>query len=422
MKSEKIAAAFTNYELCIINYELLCIFAIEMNQATIDFIRKHAEADVRQLALQGTKNPEVDLTFALDQIAGRQKAKTKLPTWATIDGIIYPPHLSMEQCSSEQTARYKASLAGKGALMVDLTAGFGVDMAFMSQGFQKAVHVEQQMPLCAISSENFKLLGLNHIEVVCADGIEYLHQLNHADLIFLDPARRDDHGARTYGIADCTPNVLELHDELLQKADRIMIKLSPMLDWRKAVEDLGNVNEVHIVSVDNECKELLLILSKDKKPLKLFCVNNNQVFEGDQGDWLNDSSAAEIRVPVPLISQAYLFEPNASIMKAGCFTLLEQRFKVSQLDKNSHLFVSDRDISDFPGRRFSIEKTTSMNKRELKAALAGIDKANITVRNFPLSVAELRKRMKLKEGGDLYLFATTIAGHQHQLFLCRKIE
>ena len=415
MKSEKIAAAFTNYEL-------LCIFAIEMNQATIDFIRKHAEADVRQLALQGTKNPEVDLTFALDQIAGRQKAKTKLPTWATIDGIIYPPHLSMEQCSSEQTARYKASLAGKGALMVDLTAGFGVDMAFMSQGFQKAVHVEQQMPLCAISSENFKLLGLNHIEVVCADGIEYLHQLNHADLIFLDPARRDDHGARTYGIADCTPNVLELHDELLQKADRIMIKLSPMLDWRKAVEDLGNVNEVHIVSVDNECKELLLILSKDKKPLKLFCVNNNQVFEGDQGDWLNDSSAAEIRVPVPLISQAYLFEPNASIMKAGCFTLLEQRFKVSQLDKNSHLFVSDRDISDFPGRRFSIEKTTSMNKRELKAALAGIDKANITVRNFPLSVAELRKRLKLKEGGDLYLFATTIAGHQHQLFLCRKIE
>ena len=422
MKSEKNAAAFTNYELCIINYELLCIFAIEMNQATIDFIRKHAEADVRQLALQGTKNPEVDLTFALDQIAGRQKAKTKLPTWATIDGIIYPPHLSMEQCSSEQTARYKASLAGKGALMVDLTAGFGVDMAFMSQGFQKAVHVEQQMPLCAISSENFKLLGLNHIEVVCADGIEYLHQLNHADLIFLDPARRDDHGARTYGIADCTPNVLELHDELLQKADRIMIKLSPMLDWRKAVEDLGNVNEVHIVSVDNECKELLLILSKDKKPLKLFCVNNNQVFEGDQGDWLNDSSAAEIRVPVPLISQAYLFEPNASIMKAGCFTLLEQRFKVSQLDKNSHLFVSDRDISDFPGRRFSIEKTTSMNKRELKAALAGIDKANITVRNFPLSVAELRKRLKLKEGGDLYLFATTIAGHQHQLFLCRKIE
>ena len=393
-----------------------------MNQATIDFIRVHAEADVRQLALQGTKNPEVDLTFALDQIAGRQKAKSKLPSWAAIDGMTYPPHLSMEQCSSEQTARYKASIAGKGALVVDLTAGFGVDLAFISQSFQQAVHIERQAPLCAISSENYKLLGLNHIEVVCTDGIDYLHQLDHADLIFLDPARRDDHGARTYGIADCTPNVLELRDELLQKADRVMLKLSPMLDWRKAVEDLGNVNEVHIVSVDNECKELLLILSKEEKPLKLFCVNNGQVFEGDQGDWLNERSIAEIRVPVPMSSQTYLFEPNASIMKAGCFALLEQRYNVSQLDKNSHLFVSDSDISDFPGRRFVIEKTTSMNKRELKEALDGINRANITVRNFPLSVAELRKRLKLKDGGDHYLFATTVAGNQHQLFLCRKIE
>lgn len=393
-----------------------------MNQATIDFIRVHAEADVRQLALQGTKNPEVNLTFALDQIAGRQKAKSKLPTWAAIDGMTYPPHLSMEQCSSEQTARYKASIAGKGALVVDLTAGFGVDLAFISQSFQQAVHIERQASLCAISSENYRLLGLNHIEVVCADGIDYLHQLDHADLIFLDPARRDDHGARTYGIADCTPNVLELRDELLQKADRVMLKLSPMLDWRKAVEDLGNVNEVHIVSVDNECKELLLILSKEEKPLKLFCVNNGQVFEGDQGDWLNERSIAEIRVPVPMSSQTYLFEPNASIMKAGCFALLEQRYNVSQLDKNSHLFVSDSDISDFPGRRFVIEKTTSMNKRELKEALDGINRANITVRNFPLSVAELRKRLKLKDGGDHYLFATTVAGNQHQLFLCRKIE
>ena len=247
-----------------------------MNQATIDFIREHAEANVRQLALQGTKNPEVDMPFALDQIAGRQKAKTKLPSWAAIDGIIYPSHLSMEQCSSEQTARYKASIVGKGPLMVDLTAGFGVDMAFVSPNFQRAIHVERQAPLCAISLENFKLLGLDHINVVCADGVEYLHQLDHADLIYLDPARRDNHGGRTYGIADCTPNVLELRDELLQKADRVMLKLSPMLDWRKAVEDLGNVSEVHIVSVDNECKELLLVISEKlivNSDIKVVCVN-----------------------------------------------------------------------------------------------------------------------------------------------------
>ena len=216
-----------------------------MNQATKDYIKKHAKEDVRQLALQGTKDPEVDLTFALEQIAGRQKAKTKLPSWAETEGIIYPPHLSMEQCSSEQTARYKASIVGDRALVVDLTAGFGVDLAFISQGFKRAVHVERQPQLCAISSENYQLLGLNHIEVVCGDGIDYLHQLGHADLIFMDPARRDEHGGRTYGIADCTPNVLELRDELLEKADRVMLKLSPMLDWRKAVEDLGNVSEVH---------------------------------------------------------------------------------------------------------------------------------------------------------------------------------
>ena len=385
-----------------------------MNQATIDYIREHADADVRQLALQGTKNPEVDMTFALEQIAGRQKAKTKLPSWAAIDGIVYPPHLSMEQCSSEQTARYKALIAGKGALIVDLTAGFGVDMAFISQQFQRAVHVERQAPLCAISSQNYKLLGLNHIEVVCADGVGYLHQLDHADLIFMDPARRDDHGARTYGIADCTPNVLELRDELLQKADRVMLKLSPMLDWRKAKEDLGHVSEVHIVSVDNECKELLLVLSKDEKPFRLFCVNNEQIFETSD---LPQETSSIIHHPY-----SFLFEPNASIMKAGCFAAIEQQFGVAQLDKNSHLFVSDHDISDFPGRRFIIEKTTSMNKRELKTALNGIDRANITVRNFPMSVAELRKRLKLKDGGDLYLFATTVAGNQHQLFICRKAE
>ena len=385
---------------------------IEVNQSTLDYIRQHADEDVRQLALRGHKCPDVDLQYALEQIAGRQKARTKLPSWAAIDGIVYPPHLSMEQCSSEVTARYKASIAGKGALFVDLTAGFGVDMAFISQGFQKAVHVEQQPQLCAISSENFRLLGLNHIEVVCGDGVAYLHTMRHADLLFIDPARRDVHGGRTYDISDCTPNVLEILDEMLEKADRVMIKLSPMLDWRKAVADLGKVNEVHIISVDNECKELLLILSKTKKPLRVFCVNNDECFEVVEG------ISSQPR-PLPQ-DMRYLYEPNASVMKAGCFDLIEQRFGVVQLERNSHLFVSDKEILGFPGRQFLIEKRTSMNKRELKATLADVDQANITVRNFPMSVAELRKRLKLKEGGDVYIFATTISDEGHQLLVCRK--
>ena len=399
-----------------------------MNQATLDFIREHADDDVRQLALRGTKQSEVDLSYALEQIAGRQKARLKLPSWANIDGIVYPPHLSMEQCSSEATARYKASIAGKGALIVDLTAGFGVDMAFIAQGFQRAVHVERQPQLCAISSENYRLLGLNHVEVVCGDGVEYLHQMAHADLLFIDPARRDEHGGRTYGIADCTPNVMEMIDEMLEKADCVMIKLSPMLDWRKAVADLREVSEVHIISVENECKELLLEVKSEKlkvksdsPSLRVVCVNllsdgNQECFEFDALHPSPPSSTFHFS----LLTSHFLYEPNASIMKAGCFALLEQHFGAVQLDKNSHLFVSDQEMAGFPGRAFVIEKRTSMNKRELKAALADIDKANITVRNFPMSVAELRKRLKLKEGGEVFIFATTIANEGHQLLVCRK--
>ena len=320
----------------------------------------------------------------------------------------------MEQCSSEATATYKAQIAGKGRLFVDLTAGFGVDAAFIAQGFQQAVIIEQQEKLCAIVAENYKRLGLNQVEVRCGDGVEYLHSMEHADLIFIDPARRDEYGGRTYGIADCTPNVLELREELLAKADRVIMKLSPMLDWRKAVEDLRKVDEVHIVSVDNECKELLLVMSKAAKSLQVFCVNDDEVFVF--------SPALTQNASLPLASSdlRFLYVPNASIMKAGCFGELAERFQMAPLDRNSHLFVSDSKVPDFPGRCFEIEKLTSMNKRELKEALTGIHQANIAVRNFPLSVAELRKRLKLQDGGDTYIFATTVAGRGHQLLICHK--
>ena len=386
-----------------------------MNQATLEFIRQHANEDVRQLAFLGKKNPEVDLAYALDQIAGRQKARVKIPSWAAIDGITYPPHLSMEQCSSEQTARYKAKIAGKGDRIVDLTAGFGVDMAFMAEGFSEAIHIEQMEQLCAISSANYEVLGLNHIKVVNGNGVDYLHQLDHADLIFIDPARRDEHGARTYGIADCTPNVLEIIDEMLEKAPRVMIKLSPMLDWQKAASDIGRVSQVHIVSVGNECKELLLVVERNSKPLQIFCVNDDQVFSYSDTDKI-DNFALQTSEP------QYLYEPNASVMKAGCFQLLSTRFGMSQPDKNSHLFLSDKSIADFPGRGFAIERMSTMNKKELKTTLAGITQANIATRNFPLSVAELRKRLKLKDGGDTYIFATTSAQKGHLLLVCRKIS
>ena len=396
-----------------------------MNEATRQYIRQHLDDDIRQLALRGTKDPEVDLAFALQQIDGHKRAKEKLPSWAAIEGLVYPPHLSMEQCSSERTARYKAEVAGSGELFVDLTAGFGVDASFIAQGFQRAVCVELQPELCAISSANFKLLGLHQIKVVNGNGQDYLHTMPSADLVFIDPARRDEHGGRTYGITDCTPNVLEIINELLTKAQRVMIKLSPMLDWRKAVEDLGKeyVEAVHIVSVDNECKELLLEVKRWKgekvKELKVFCVN--LLSDGCEERFEFDASSSRPSAH-PFISSPFhfLYEPNASLMKAGCFGLIADRYQMAQPDVNSHLFVSDKEVADFPGRCFIVDKVTTMNKRELKEALMGITKANIAVRNFPMSVPELRRRLKLQEGGDVYIFATTAANRGHLLLLCRK--
>ena len=416
-----------------------------MNEATRAFVREHRDDDVRQLALRGTKDPEVDLGFALQQIDGRRRAQEKLPSWVVVEGIVWPPHLSMEQCSSEQTARYKAEVAGSGGVFVDLTAGFGVDAAFIAQGFQKAVAVELQAELCAISSENYRLLGLHQIEVVNGNGIDYLHTMAPADLVFIDPARRDEHGGRTYGIADCTPNVLDFIDDLLEKAQRVMIKLSPMLDWRKAVEDIGRqyVSAVHIVSVANECKELILKVKgwkgekvkkskcEEAEDIKVVCVNllsdgSRECFEFDA----YAPSPTKSFHPLTLSSSHsftfspfhFLYSPNASIMKAGCFEEIVARFPVTQLDNNSHLFVSDKEVPDFPGRGFVIERITSMNKRELKESLAGITQANIAVRNFPMSADELRRRLKLRDGGDIYIFATTVENEGHRLLICRKIS
>jgi hypothetical protein len=261
-----------------------------MNQVTLDYIHRHAAEDVRQLALRGTHNPEVQLSYALEQIAGRQKAQSKLPSWAAIDDIIYPPHLNMEQCSSEQTARYKGSLTpnpspSERGTFVDLTGGFGIDFYFMVKGLRtegkgvRAVYVEHNPELCEIARYNFQVLGLE-AEVMNGEAEDYLKKMSHADIIYLDPARRDAYGSRTYDIKDCTPNVIELMPLLLEKADTIILKLSPMLDWRKAVEDLGHVAEVHIVSVDNECKELLLVVKQQPcTAFKVICVNNDDIFE-----------------------------------------------------------------------------------------------------------------------------------------------
>lgn len=467
-----------------------------INQATLDFIRQHQDDDVRQLAFLGSKNPEVNMPFALDQIRGRQLARIKLPRWVSIDGIIYPPHISMEQCSSEQTALYKAELAARllgvsslsshrGEIVpqgdnfkicefasdravdsefaqnestcekqqiltetgsyvnktkgdacsgdsvaeiefVDLTGGFGVDFSYMAARLgAKSMYVERQKHLCEAAKENFERLGLKHVVVKNEDGVEVLHAIpNHSGLrvIYIDPARRDDAGNKVVSLQDCTPDVTRLQEEMLQKADFVVIKLSPMLDWHRAVSELRCVREVHVVSVNNECKELLLVLSArnmdENSRLRICCVNDTQSFVCDDAEMA--SSVTRIAA-ADLDSAQYLYEPNASLMKAGCFGVLSERYSVSMLSKNSHLFVSQFSVADFPGRSFRIRAVSSFNKKELKRHLQGIVKANIATRNFPLSVAELRKRLKLKDGGETYIFATTLSDDSHVLLITDKI-
>ena len=436
-----------------------------MNQATQDFIRQHQDDDVRQLAFLGSKYPEVDMPFALDQIRGRKMARVKLPRWASLEGIIYPPHISMEQCSSESTALYKAELAARllglpasssGTEMkteneiefVDLTGGFGVDFSYIAARLGvKSMYVERQAHLCEAAKENFERLGLKNAIVKNGDGIEVLHSFlpkkddaASADdslgiiydqplsllktklglkLIFIDPARRDDAGNKVVSLKDCTPDVTVLQEEMLSKADYVIIKLSPMLDWHRAISELSHVREVHIISVNNECKELLLVLSARNmgEKLRIYCINDAQSFVCDELDM--ESSSVKI-APSTLEEMPYLYEPNASLMKAGCFGVLSGRYDARMLSKNSHLFVSQAPIEAFPGRSFRIIAVSSFNKKELKRHLSGITKANIATRNFPLSVAELRKRLKLKDGGETYIFATTLSDESHVLMITEK--
>ena len=437
-----------------------------MNQATQDFIRQHQDDDVRQLAFLASKYPEVDMPFALDQIRGRKMARVKLPRWASLEGIIYPPHISMEQCSSESTALYKAELAARLLALpvsssfseeigfVDLTGGFGVDFSYIAARLGvKSMYVERQAHLCEAAKENFGRLGLKNAIVKNGDGIEVLHSFHPKKkdaasdddslgiiydqplsllktklglkLIFIDPARRDDAGNKVVSLKDCTPDVTVLQEEMLSKADYVIIKLSPMLDWHRAISELSHVREVHIISVNNECKELLLVLSARNmgEKLRIYCVNDAQSFVCDESDM--ETSSVKI-APSTLEEMQYLYEPNASLMKAGCFGVLSGRYDARMLSKNSHLFVSQAPIEAFPGRSFRIIAVSSFNKKELKRHLSGITKANIATRNFPLSVAELRKRLKLKDGGETYIFATTLSDESHVLVItekaCQKIK
>lgn len=407
---------------------------------TRDFISKHRNDDVRRLALIGDRYSNVNMTFALGQIQGWQTARCKLPSWASVEGIIFPPHLNMEQCSSEQTALYKHSILTSIihhpslTTFIDLTGGFGVDFSFMSRGFGRAIYVEHNSSLCAIARHNFRLLCISNAEVVNADASNFLRRIpkdTDGLCVFIDPSRRDSHGRKIASIAECEPNVLTMLTDLAAVADTLMLKLSPMFDWHEAVRELNTedcglaVSDVHIVAVRNECKELLIVMRKatgTHSTITLHCVNDDQVFEtSSRLSNGRGASVSSVRLSSdPPSVSSVLYVPNAAIMNAGCFAELSEAYGVSPISRNSHLFVSSEPIDDFPGRRFQILAVSSMNKKDLRRNMAGITRANIAVRNFPIKADELRKRLKIADGGDVYIFATTTQDGNHILIISKK--
>ena len=386
-----------------------------LNEITKQFIRENLNADVPTLALK--KAPVgTDFSLALRQIEARQLLKKKVPSWSVNEELLFPAHLSIEQCSSEASAKYKAGLM-QGKSFADLTGGLGVDTYFISQHFQQADYVERQVELCDLARHNFAALS-SHIEIWNETAEDYLKHCGTKDYIFIDPARRDAYGRKTVSIGDCTPDVVAIQDLLLEKASRVMVKLSPMLDITKALEELHHVHEVHVVAVANECKELDFVMERGYEG-EVQCVCANLLTRQPNVRFaLEDEKNATAALAETVMR--YLYEPNPAVMKAGCYKLLAEQFGIFKLHKNSNLFTSDAFVADFPGRVFEVEAFAPFNKRVKQTLLSEVDNASIAVRNFPLTVAELRKALKIGDGDGVYLFATTLKGEKRVVIRTKK--
>lgn len=388
-----------------------------MNKETAQFISDHIKDNLFDLRLLKKLPSGVDIELAIRQITGKQKIKSKVPLFYNTDGILYPVQLSLEQSSSETTARYKASLC-EGDMLVDLTGGFGVDCSFMSERFQQAVYVERQEALCELAKQNFVVLNKPHIRVEHAETEDFLTEMNRADWIYLDPARRNEHGNKVVFLSDCEPDITLISEQLLAKAGQVMVKLSPMMDISAALKSLPFTREVHIISVDNECKEVLLIMDHSQQAaIKIRTINigkQQQMFDFQMEE--EENALATFSACIG----KYLYEPNAAVMKSGSFKLVGVRFGLDKLHINTHLYTSDYLVENFPGRIFEVQKTWDTSKKGLKEEMHRVPKANISTRNYPLRAEELRSKLRIKDGGDVYLFACTVADNQKLIIECTK--
>jgi hypothetical protein len=382
-----------------------------------EFINANLNTDVAKLALKKNPFPEIDFAVILNQIAAKSKAKDKLPTWFAANNIIYPGKISVEQTSSEKTALYKSNIVS-GDLLIDLTGGFGVDDYFFASKIKSVTHCEINPELSAVVKHNFEQLNVKNIECYAGDSLETLKNLNRKwDWIYIDPSRRNDAKGKVFMLKDCLPNVPENLDFYFEKSDAILIKTAPLLDLSAGLSELKNVKAIHIVALENEVKELLWELHKDysgEVTLKTANITKGTI------DSFEFAMNQESIFPNYSLPKKYLFEPNSAVMKSGGFDAVAVNYSISKLHKHSHLYTSD-EIITFPGRIFEITASFSYNKTEMKNYMSG-KQFNITTRNFPETVENIRKKWKIKDGGNLYSFFTTDENNNKIVLICAKIN
>lgn len=379
-----------------------------------EFINNNLKQDINTLALKKNPFPDYEWSWILNQIHAKQKAEKKLPTWFSNEDVIFPSTLSIEQTSSETLAKFKAELIS-GDKLIDLTGGFGVDDYYFAKRFKKVVHCEFQEDLSAIVQHNFKVLNADNIETVSGDSISYLKQsTENFDWIYIDPARRDDKKTKVFLLKDCTPNVVELQEFLFERSDNILIKVAPLLDISSILNELDNVKAIYAIGLHNEVKELLIVLQKgfiDQPELIAVNISNDGTIHQDTFS-LNDAADSQLSLPLN-----YLYEPFSSYLKIGAYNDIATKFNLNKLHKHSHLYTSN-ELVDFAGRCFKIEQIIPYNKKDIK--FLENTKCNITTRNFPLKVEEIRKKHKIKDGGDLYAFFTTDLNNDKIVVICKK--
>ena len=394
-----------------------------MTPALMAFIQAHLSDDPDRLLLSASRYPEIDMPFVVAQITARRQIKEKLPTWYQQEQLLFPAKIAAEQCSSEQTALYKQQLVTEEDTLCDLTGGLGIDSYYFSRRVKQVYYIERFPSYCEVARANMATLGARHVAVLEGDSTQWLDQLPAIDVFYVDPARRGEGNKRMFALSDCEPDLTQLLPRLLAKAPRVIAKLSPMADLRQTLALLPTTQEIHILSVKNECKELLFVIGREPREsaVPIHCVHLTKQAASDECFVCSLEAEQQAASHLATTLRRYLYEPNASVLKAGAFKQVACQFPVEKLQVSSHLYTSDYYLDRFPGRRFEVDEVIPFHSKSCKQLAGQSLQANVTTRNFPLTVEALRKKCRIREGGDIYLFATTGPKEEKLLIRTHKV-